>query len=190
MTVSGHTQVGSSILFRHLGIKRLWLQSVPAGPSAPYRRLAAWAAPRLLGAASLSVMLRAIAMPEEGHYFPMAIQKGLCAAAGAPRRTADVRDDAACARHVLQGEVSRTRGILNIRSDRAEHGRDFYLLFRRAWHPPAPRQHMLADLLNFQPDSPVVLGDAAVAQALADCLARHCWAVGRYVRAPQAAARR
>ena len=45
--------------------------------SAPFERLVAWAAPRSSGAESLSTMLRAVAVPKEGHYFPAAIQEGL-----------------------------------------------------------------------------------------------------------------
>eukprot|EP00439_Symbiodinium_sp_Y106_P082368 s1708_g21.t1 len=45
--------------------------------SAALQRLVAWAAPRSSGAESLSVILRAVAVPEEGHYFPAAIQEGL-----------------------------------------------------------------------------------------------------------------
>ena len=45
--------------------------------SAPFQRLVAWATPRSSGAESLSAMLRAVAVPEEGHYFPAAIQEGL-----------------------------------------------------------------------------------------------------------------
>ena len=47
--------------------------------SAPFQRLAAWAAPRSSGAESLSAMLRAVAVPEEGRYIPAAVQKGLLA---------------------------------------------------------------------------------------------------------------
>ena len=45
--------------------------------SAPFQRLVAWAALRPSGAESLSTMLHAVAVPEEGHYFPAAIQEGL-----------------------------------------------------------------------------------------------------------------
>ncbi|CAE7438573.1 unnamed protein product [Symbiodinium sp. CCMP2592] len=45
--------------------------------SAPFQRLTAWAAPRSAGAESLSTLLHAVAVPEEGHYFPAAIQEGL-----------------------------------------------------------------------------------------------------------------
>ena len=44
--------------------------------SPPFQRLVAWAAPRSSGAESLSVMLRAVAVPGEGHYLPAAIQEG------------------------------------------------------------------------------------------------------------------
>eukprot|EP00439_Symbiodinium_sp_Y106_P002102 s5110_g1.t1 len=45
--------------------------------SAPFLRLASWAAQRPSSAESLRVLLRVIAVPEEGHYIPAAMQKGL-----------------------------------------------------------------------------------------------------------------
>ena len=45
--------------------------------SAPFLRLASWAAQRPSSAESLRVLLRVIAVPEEGHYIPAAMQEGL-----------------------------------------------------------------------------------------------------------------
>ena len=100
-------------------------------------------------------------------------------AAGAPRTSRTPAapdasaDEAACARrrglacaNVRRGEVSRARGVLTSAAIAPGTEETFAALSDPARRPPAPRQDVPADLLNFQPDSPVVLTDAAVAQAL------------------------
>ncbi|CAE7412447.1 unnamed protein product, partial [Symbiodinium sp. CCMP2456] len=65
-----------------------------------------------------------------------------------------------------RGEVSRARGVLTCAVIAPGTEETFAALSDPARRPPAPRQDVPADVLYFQPDSPVVLTDAAVAQAL------------------------
>ena len=71
----------------------------------------------------------------------------------------------ACA-NVRRGEVSRARATLTSAAVAPGTDETFAALSDPERRPPVPLHDVPADLLNFQPDAPAVLNDAAVAQAL------------------------